>query len=100
MQTGLATPALQGLNWIAVFARFMQTMGIRNLQDYVAPQQPNPQMQVMGDEQLQNQVQQGNLVPAGGSPGSPSQNIEPTMTSDQFPMQPNTLSTNGSQTGY
>ena len=57
-------------------------------------------MQVMGDEQVQNQVQQGNLVPAGGSPGSPSQNVEPTQTADGFPMQPNTLSTNGSATGY
>ncbi len=100
MQTGMATPALQNLNWIAVFARFMQTMGIRNLQDYVQPMQPNPQMSVMGDEQVQNQVQQGNLVPAGGNPGSPTQNVEPTQTSDGFPMQPNTLSTNGSSTGY
>jgi len=95
MQTGMATPALQQLNWIAVFARFMQTMGIRNLQDYVMPQQPPPEMQVMQDEQVQQNIQAGNLVPAGGSP-----NIEPTTTSDQFPMQPNTLSTNGSRTGY
>jgi hypothetical protein len=91
MQTGLATPALQTVNWIAVFARFLQTMGIRNLQDYMQPGAGTPQMQVMPDQQVQAQAQQGNLVP------TPS--VEPTMTSDQFPMQMNPLSGNGGRTG-
>jgi hypothetical protein len=86
-QTGLTTPALQQVNWIAVFARFLQTMGIRNLQDYMAPGAGMPQMSVMGDDQVSNQAQQGNLVPAG---------IEPSQTSDGFPMQMNPYSGNGS----
>jgi hypothetical protein len=89
-QTGLTTPALQSVNWIAVFARFLQTMGIRNLQDYMAPGAGTPQMQVMPDSQVQNQAQQGNLVPAG---------IEPTQTSDGFPMQMNPMAGNGASTG-
>jgi hypothetical protein len=75
------------VNWIAVFARFLQTMGIRNLQDYMAPGAGMPQMSVMGDDQVSNQAQQGNLVPAG---------IEPSQTSDGFPMQMNPYSGNGS----
>jgi len=93
MQTGLATPALQMVNWVALFARFLQTMGIRNLQDYMAPGVPMPQVQVMPDQQVQNQTQQGNLVPAR-PPG-----IEPTMTSDNFPMQMNPMAGNGASTG-
>jgi hypothetical protein len=89
-QTGLTTPALQSVNWIAVFARFLQTMGIRNLQDYMQPGAGMPQMSVMGDQQVQNQAQQGNLVPAG---------IEPTQTSDGFPMQMNPMAGNGASTG-
>src|SRR5215467_11400867 len=93
MQTGLATPALQMVNWVALFARFLQTMGIRNLQDYMAPGVPMPQVQVLPDQQVQNQTQQGNLVPAR-PPG-----IEPTTTSDGFPMQMNPMAGNGASTG-
>jgi hypothetical protein len=53
----------------------------------MAPGAGMPQMSVMGDDQVSNQAQQGNLVPAG---------IEPSQTSDGFPMQMNPYSGNGS----
>jgi len=89
MQTGAAAPVLQSMNWFAVFGRFLKTMGIRNMQDYLMPGVPNPQITVMADGQVQAQVQQGNLAPAG--------NTEPGMSSDGFPQFPNAASGNGSQ---
>jgi hypothetical protein len=90
MQTGVAAPVLQQMNWFAVFARFLKSMGIRNMQDYLQPQQPNPQMQVMPDQQVADQAQQGNLAPA----------VDPSMSSDGFPQYPNAASGNGNSPGY
>jgi hypothetical protein len=90
MQTGVAAPVLQQMNWFAIFARFLKSMGIRNMHDYLQPQQPNPQMQVMPDQQVQDQAQQGNLTPA----------VDPTMSSDGFPQFPNAAAGNGAASGY
>jgi hypothetical protein len=90
MQTGSANEIMQQLNWFAVFARFLQTMGIRNLQDYLKPPTaPVPDMSVMPDAQVQAQAQQGNLVPAS----------DPSMSSDGFPQFPNAAAGNGAAPG-
>jgi hypothetical protein len=91
MQTGAAASVLQSMNWFAVFGRFLKTMGIRNMQDYLVPGVPNPQIQVMPDAQVAAQAQQGNLAPAGYT--------EPSVSSDGFPQFPNAASGNGAPPG-
>jgi hypothetical protein len=60
MQSGAAAPILQQMNWLALYVRFLNVLGIRNVQDFLAPA---PQMQVMPDEQVQQQAQSGQLQP-------------------------------------
>jgi hypothetical protein len=91
MQTGAAASVLQSMNWFAVFGRFLKTMGIRNMQDYLVPGTPNPQVQVMPDAQVAAQAQQGNLAPAGYT--------EPGVSSDGFPQFPNAAAGNGAPPG-
>lgn len=74
-QSGAAQPLLQQINWLELYGYFLKIMGIRNLKDFINP----PEMQVMPDDQVLAQQQQGNLVPQG----------EPQVSSDGFPQFPN-----------
>jgi hypothetical protein len=94
MQTGIAAPVLQSLNWFAVFVRFLNSMGIRNVGDYL--QQPPPNIAVLPDATVQAMQQQGNLVSAG-APGPPG--VEPSQSSDGFPVFPNPAAGNGATPG-
>jgi hypothetical protein len=92
MQTGAANEIMARLNWFTVFARFLQTMGIRNLQDYLKPPEAQmPDMSVMPDDQVAAQAQQGNLEPVP--------NVDPSMSSDGFPQFPNAAAGNGAAPG-
>lgn len=75
IQSGVATPLLQSINWMQVMVAFLRSVGVRNFKDFIGPA---PQMQVMPDAQVQAQAQQGNLVPSA----------MPSASSDGFPMGP------------
>ncbi len=79
MQNQLAAPALQQINFLEVFARLLMAVGVKNVQDFYQPgrfpmatAQAMQQMaaaqggQVMPDEQVLRQQDQGNLVPSDG----------------------------------
>jgi len=61
------------INVMEVFTELLRITGIRNLQDFVT---------VMPDQQVQAQMQQGNLVPGAGGPSQPP----PAQGSDGFPV--------------
>jgi len=85
-QSGAAQPLLQQINWLELYAYFLRIMGIRNVGQFVQP----AQMQVMPDEQVAAQAQQGNLVPAG----------EPQVSSDGFSQYPNQAAPMTGNNGY
>jgi hypothetical protein len=67
MQMSMSNPAIAPrVNHLAVWAETLKSMGITDPSKFILPQQ----VQVMPDQQVQQQVQQGNLVPQqpGGAP--------------------------------
>lgn len=72
IQSGAAASVFQNFPWDTLFARFLWRTGIKDLHtfgmtiDGLARSQP--QMQVMPDDQVMAQAQQGNLMPGGPSP--------------------------------
>lgn len=77
LQMGLQNPQVamqlsQQINWSEIFAELMRVLNKRNLRDFFNLQPPQPQMppgmEVQGQEQVQQGVQAGNLVPADGAP--------------------------------
>ena len=64
-QTLVQNPALsQGFDLQRIFKHIARQLGAKNVEDFIAPppeQQPN--MRTMPDDQVDQQVQQGNLVP-------------------------------------
>ena len=63
MQVSLSNPMMaQSINMPEVWKEMIRAMGVRDAARFLLPQQ----MQVMPDQQLQQQVQAGNLIPAPG----------------------------------
>jgi hypothetical protein len=57
-------PLAATLDWPRLFKHISRQMGAKNIDDFIMQTTPL----VMPDEQVQSQVQQGNLVPANGIP--------------------------------
>ena len=58
----------QKMNWVAMFKEAAHLMGARNFEDFVMEGPPMPPTQVMPNEQVDQQVERGNLVPQPGGP--------------------------------
>jgi hypothetical protein len=86
MQSGGGAPGTPSaaINGLEILMALLRTVGIQNIKDFIVPsailQAQQMQMQVMPDQQVQDQVQQGNLVPStqevtnqDGSPQGPGE---------------------------
>lgn len=57
----------QNMDVTRVFRHIARESGVKNVDDFMRKQQPQPQQAgVMGDEQIQREVEKGNLRPASG----------------------------------
>jgi hypothetical protein len=94
MQSGLALPTIQSISFQEVFARLLMSMNVKNIDDFFAGGRfpaatadamarlqgrlgpVDAEQRVLPDDQVQNQVRQGNLVPSDGFP-LPQSNATP-----------------------
>ncbi len=78
MQSGVATTAVQQINFLEVFARLLTTMGVKNVGNFFLPgpfpmdairaQAQAQATQQQSDEQVSRGVEAGNVIPADGFP--------------------------------
>lgn len=84
LQSGIANPTLNMVNYGEVFARLLTSMQVKNVDDFFLPgrfpaamqeaaqQMAQQQQQVLPDEEVARQAEAGNLVPDDGTPLPPA----------------------------